>query len=706
MKVTQPPGTDHVGPEANPDGVVRVLLCDDEEDSYCITRTLLARVDPDGYEVTWISEAAEALPLLATRSHDICLLDLHLGRHNGLAVLAESRRAAWPTPILLLTSERARDRDIEAMRLGAAGYLEKGDLEPRALDRAIRYALRRREDLDAVKEEADRYASALCGWGEGVWIWDATNDTYTFSPGLADWLQHGPSERPGLEEWVDHILPEDRDGFRKAMLDLQAGRAGRVRHEYRIRSTDGSVRWMLARGEPARTAAADLRRVTGSVGDITELKDTEFRLRREALFDPLTGLANRNLLLERLSSALARRQRHSDFRFALLFLDLDHFKAINDTQGHLAGDKLLHAVAKRLGRCLRANDTAGRLGGDEFAVLLDDIANEYDAVRVAHRIQRDLARPFELDGQRATVSVSIGIAHARTEHVAPEELLRDADVALYRAKKNGRARCEIFDVALHAAAMESLQLESELHRAIQDRSFRLVYEPVFELRTGRPVALEGSVRWSGATRDVTCLRIIEESGHSIPLARGTLELACSHLAGWRDRERNAPRLPIYLNLTHRQLQDPRAAETAERALAEYGLEPKDLGIKVQERVFSEVGSCHALADLRRLGVRIVIDDYGRGSTSLAALPRLPVDGLKIDPALTDPASTDSDWSIAGVIVSLAEQLDLVAIAEGVATEEQRARLIALGCHWGQGSVLGGHLDPERIPDWLRKHPSE
>ena len=495
-----------------------------------------------------------------------------------------------------------------------------------------------------------------------------------------------------LDEWLSRVHPEDAPRL-KAQLEAHA--QGAVTHlelEHRILHKDGGYRWVLCRGVAVRDAAGQAYRMAGSLSDVTERRLAEDQLLHDAFHDSLTNLPNRALFTDLLSRSLGRAQRRAEYRFAVLFIDLDRFKVVNDSLGHGVGDELLRAITRRVERCVRPGDTVARLGGDEFAILVDDIGGPSDATRVADRIQRELTQAFNLSGREVFTSASIGIALSASGYEEAEDLLRDADIAMYRAKALGKARYEVFDTAMHARARALLELETDLRRAIERNEFRVYYQPMVALDTGRIAGFEGLVRWQHPQRGLigpaAFVPIAEETGLIIPIGRWVLREACRQMRQWQERFPAMHDLTISVNLSGKQFAQARLVEDVDQALKESGLAPGRLRLEITEStVMENAPSAMAMIDqLRGLNVKIDIDDFGTGYSSLSYLQRFEVDNLKIDRSFVSAMASDGgeNAEIVRTIVTLAHNLGMDAVAEGVETPEQLRMLREIGC----GSVQG------------------
>jgi diguanylate cyclase (GGDEF)-like protein/PAS domain S-box-containing protein len=555
---------------------------------------------------------------------------------------------------------------------------------------------------EALHESEERYAIAARGANDGLFDWDLRSDRVYYSPrwkAMVGRAEEDVGEEPA--EWLGRIHPDDAARVR---ADLQAHLEGDSSHfesEHRIVRGDGTSVFVLCRGLLVRDAQGRAIRLAGSQTDISERKRAEAQILHDALHDPLTGLPNRTLFLDRLGQAVARRRRHDGYRFAVLFLDLDRFKLVNDSLGHLVGDRLLVGLAERLAGCVRPEDTVARLGGDEFAILLDEIQEDHDATKVASRIQEELRRPFGLAGQEVFSTASIGVTLGDSRERRPEDLLRDADTAMYRAKAQGRDRHEIFDDAMHSRAVAALELETDLRRALERGGLRLVYQPIVSLASGRAVGFEALARWplpdGGFVPPDEFIPLAEETGLILPLGQFVLREACAAARHWQ--EGGGGGLSVSVNISAREFGQPGLVDRIKDLLAENGLAPAQLRLEITESLIMDdpdeaVVRCLAL---RELGVGIDIDDFGTGYSSLSYLRRFPVDSLKIDRSFVGDMDTSTeDHEIVRAIVSLAGTLGIKTVAEGVETAEQLKRLRGLGCDFAQGYYFSRPVDAQDV----------
>jgi diguanylate cyclase (GGDEF)-like protein/PAS domain S-box-containing protein len=508
-----------------------------------------------------------------------------------------------------------------------------------------------------------------------------------------------------LDEWLERIHPDDRE---RVKLELRAhvkGLTSPFESEYRILHRDGKYRWMLARGLGVQNAEQQTTRVAGSQTDITLRKQAEEKLIHDAFHDALTDLPNRALLLDRLSYAVERAKRRGNYLFAVLSLDLDRFKDVNDSLGHAAGDELLLAVGQLLQNLVRPTDTVARLGGDEFVILLEDISNIHDATLIAERLQDQLQHTALLKNHTMHQTASIGIVISTTGYPRPEDVLRDADIAMYRAKAQGKARYEVFDPAMREQIMARLKLESDLRHAVARGELRVSYQPILSLEKGRVTGFEALVRWQhpahGWLSPDSFIPLAEETGLIIQIDRWILREVCTQAQHWRERLALDPALTVSVNISGKQFNQPDLVEFVQFTLQDTGLPPSCLKLELTESAIIEdhESTIEILSRLRALGVEIRIDDFGKGYSSLSYLSQFPINALKIDYAfVSDMAHSGKHAEIVHAIVLLAHSLGLQVVAEGVETETQLDLLRDMGCENAQGYFISKPLLAEDIPD--------
>ncbi len=555
---------------------------------------------------------------------------------------------------------------------------------------------------EELRESEERYALAARAANDGMWDWDLDTQKVYYSARWKSMLGYMDGEiGASPEEWFSRVHPEDLPAFNAEIGKHIQGETEHFESEQRMLHRDGSYRWMLTRGLAMRDDDGIAYRMAGSQTDITERKRAEEQLLYDAFHDGLTGLPNRALFTDRLERALERAKRRDDFMLAVLFLDLDRFKVVNDSLGHMTGDQLLIGVARRLASCLRQVDTVARIGGDEFVILLEDIADLGDATIAARRIQESLARPFFLEESEVFTTASIGIAVSSSGYDHAQDVMRDADIAMYRAKALGKARYELFDQSMHGRAVELLQLETDLRKAAERLEFRLHYQPIVALEDGHIIGFEALVRWMHPERGLiypaAFLPLAEETGMSIAMGHWVLREACRQLSGWNQQRAADRQLFMSVNLSMKQLLQPGLAKIVGDVLAEFQIDPSNLHLEITEGVIMDEpeAATSILVGLRALGVQLPIDDFGTGYSSLAYLHRFPLSSLKIDRSFVQPVAAGAEHEvIVRAIVTLAHNLGMDVIAEGIETQEQLDRLKALGCQFGQGFFFAEPMEAE------------
>jgi diguanylate cyclase (GGDEF)-like protein len=446
--------------------------------------------------------------------------------------------------------------------------------------------------------------------------------------------------------------------------------------------------------------------------EIIERQKAQQQLMHDVLYDGLTGLANRTLLMERIDFAIQRTKRNPNYLFALLFIDLDRFKIINDSLGHLVGDKLLIAIAALLQEDLRDVDTVARLGGDEFVILLDDIHNLKDATKVGDRLHEKLQKPFNLEGQTVITNASIGIALSSTGYQNNSQILRDADIAMYRAKEKGKARYEVFDREMYLETLKIIELEHDLRFALAKQELTLYYQPIISLKKNTLAGFEALLRWQhpdkGFISPKDFIPIAEDTGLILPIGDWVLFQACQQLATWQKQYSDVPEiatLKISVNIVSQQLQEPEFIAKLDQILRKTGLNSSCLRLEITERVLvdSGINTQNTLSEIKKRKIKLSIDDFGTGYSSLSYLRRLPIDNLKIDGSFVEGINSDLEsLEIVKTIITLAHILGMDAIAEGVETVEQLKQLQALDCEFAQGYLFARPLNPQKISLLLNK----
>jgi diguanylate cyclase (GGDEF)-like protein/PAS domain S-box-containing protein len=678
--------------------VVRALL---------IARDMLAAQSRTRFEVDWCATYEEALPAIAERRHDVYLIDYRLGRETGLSLIRDAFKGEDPAPVIMLTGH-ADDQsiDLEAADLGVTDFLSKRQLDATLLERSIRYAISHNRALLELRESRERYALAVEGAHDGIWDWDLIEDQIYLGRRWKEILGCTEAEiGDSSADWLDRVHPEDIAGVRSLVDTHLAGRTEYFQSEHRIRHYDGSYRWVLNRGVVVRDGNGRPTRMAGSMSDISDRKTAEQQLRHDALHDALTGLPNRSLFLDRLGVALRRASR-TKMKHAVLFIDVDRFKLINDGFSHAVGDELLIAMARRLDADLRPGDTVARLGGDEFTVLLEGVERAQDAISTAERIHALLREPFRIAGQELGISASIGIAISDAESEAAE-LMRSADIAMYDAKSQTDPAVAVFDVGMRSRVVAQLQVETALRKVVEEETLGIAYQPIVDVTTRRIAGFEALARWPEGGDNVSPAEFIpvaEDTGLIRPLGKFVLDQACAQLASWRRANLVDNEVTMSVNVSGRQLADPDFPEVVREALERNGLPGRALHVELTESTVIDAPDQirDALGKLEQLGVRAQLDDFGTGFSSLTFLHHFPLGAIKVDRSFV--ASMDDDASkeeIVRAIIKLAHSLRLGVIAEGVEEAVQLSILESVGCEYAQGYLFAKPLYPAAIEEMLR-----
>lgn len=676
-----------------------LLIIDDNEMNRDMLTRRLAR---KGYMVGVAESAQQLLQRVKEDRVDLVLLDIEMPGISGLDALKMLREVYSPIelPVIMVTAKSQSEDIVKALQLGANDYVTKPVDFPVALAR-IGTQLSHKRAEEALRESEERYALAARGTNDGLWDWNLLANSVYFSLRWKAMLGYQESEiGTSPDEWLDRIHEADRERVKRELAEHQEGLAPHFESEHRMLHKDGIFRWMLSRGVVVHDASGKPLRMAGSQTDITEGK----------VADPLTGLPNRLLFLDRLGRLIEHAKRHQNYLFAVLFLDLDGFKMINDSLGHMMGDQLLVAVAKRLAQCLRTTDTVARLeesftiarlGGDEFAVLLDHLNDPSDANRVADRLLRELTSPFFVDEKEIFTSASIGIALSNASYEKPEDVLRDADTAMYRAKSLGKARYDVFDADMRASVMARLELETDLRRALEREEFRNFYQPIVSLDSGRIVGFEALLRWQHPTRGLLgpeeFISVAEETGLIRELGWWNLREACRQISDWKAHPDAYPHLTISVNLSVKQFLQPDLVGQMKSLLRELALPPETLKLEITEgTVMADPSAAvEMLLQIKSLGICLAIDDFGTGYSSLSYLHRFPLDTLKIDRSFTQSMAGGGEGEeIVRTILPMANSLRLDVVAEGVETTEQVAMLKELQCKYAQGYYFSRPLAAE------------
>ncbi len=668
----------------------RIMVVGDES---LIGRDIQQRLDSLGHKVAGFADSEDqAVHMVAELAPELIILDSKLhGGIDGIEV-AKRIRSFSDVPIIYLT-EFADEPTLGMARLtGAFGYLIK-PFDNGELGSAIDLALYKHSMERKLTESEERYALAVRAANDGIWDWNLKTNEIYFSPRWKEILGYQEDEIGNdPEDWFKRIHPDHKEQVQANLVAHIKGFSRYFECEYRMQHSNGKYIWVLSRGLAARIEQEPPYRMAGSQSDISARKFAEERLLHGALHDTLTGLPNRGLFIDRLENRLAQVKRNPDVNFAVMFIDLDRFKVVNDSLGHDVGDQLLITVAFRLRQCLRPEDTVSRLSGDEFAILINDIKEVGDAIKVADRIRAGLMTTTILENIERSPTASVGIALFKPGYAKPGDMLRDADLAMYRAKAMGGNRYQLFDESMHTTAVELIKLEGELKRAIVRQELLVDYQPIVAIVSGQIVGVEALVRWKHPQRGIIpplgFIHVAEDTGLILPIGEFVLRTACKQAKIWRDA--GHVKTWVSVNLSARQFQDQNLVEKIKGILEATGLPGEGLRLEITESVaINDIDyTIRILNELDKVGVYTSLDDFGTGYSSLNYLKRFPFKSLKIDQSFIQEIQTNKKGeSITAAIISMARSLDLEVIAEGVEKDEQLAFLRLQFCDNVQGYLV-------------------
>jgi diguanylate cyclase (GGDEF)-like protein/PAS domain S-box-containing protein len=674
-----------------------LLVVDDNEAN---RDALSRRLGLKGYNVTVAASGDEALSRVMTDVYDLILLDVEMPSMSGFDVLSRirERHSSTHLPVIMVTARTDGTDIVEAFRLGANDYVTKPIDFPVALAR-IGTHLSHKWAVEDLHESEERYSLAMQGANDGLWDWNLVTNDVHWSARWKAMLGHEESAiGKSPDEWFTRVHHDDLGRVKEALDAHLAGGDGHYESEHRILHQNGTFRWVLCRGAAVRNVHGTATRLAGSLTDITDSK----------VCDALTGLPNRFLFVDLIDRAIKRTERHRDYMFALLVLGLDRFSMVGDSLGPLTADRLLIAVADRLQSSLRCTDavtpdttgvTLARIAGDEFTVLVDDISEVSDAVRVAERLRKALEKPFTIEGHQLFTSAKVGIAVSTSGYLNPEEILRDATTALHRAQTETTSFCELFDPAMRDRAVGRLQLETDLRNGIDENAFVVYYQPIISLHSGHIDGFEALVRWRhprrGLLDPIDFIKVAEDTGMIVPIGRQVLIESCRQMVAWQRQFGASAPVVMCVNVASRQFVDGDLASEVEAILRETGLQASSLKLEITESVF--IGDVQAaqvtLNRLKSIGVEWSIDDFGTGYSSLSHLHQLQVNTVKIDRSFVSRIGVDEGGSeMVRAIVGLAHNLSMDVVAEGVESEAQFAHLRTLGCEYTQGFHFSRPVD--------------
>ena len=543
-----------------------------------------------------------------------------------------------------------------------------------------------------MSQNEERYSLAMRASNDGLWDWNLKTNKIYYSDRWKEMLGFNDDEISDTpDEWLSRIHQEDHDRVRASIDAYLEGTTSNFEIEYRIRHFSGNYLWMMAKGLAIRTSSGRATRFAGSQTDVSERKSNEEQMIYDALHDTLTSIPNRTLLLDRIRQSLVRRKRYPKTSFAIIFIDLDRFRLVNESLGHIHGDELLQLISARLKETIPIGDTVARLGGDEFSVLLQDIESVRDVEAIAKDIQNSFSKPFFLGDKEVFASASMGIAHSDNNYKTPEEILRDSELAMYRAKRGGKSQSIVFQPQFRQSSLSPIDLDTDLRRALDRDEMELHYQPIISMRDRTISGFEALLRWSHRSRGVISpnefIPLAEETGLIYDLGQWVLGKACKQIAAWNKSKKKEDQLEISINLSSRQFSDPNLVEGIVENIEKSGFDAEFLKIEITESALMQNAqrSVSMLNQLKDLNIKVCVDDFGTGYSSLSYLHTFPIDTLKIDRSFVHDMSRNfRNMEIIRTIIMLAHNLKLDVIAEGVETGEQDAQLSALGCQFAQG----------------------
>ncbi|MBI5740159.1 MAG: EAL domain-containing protein [Nitrospirae bacterium] len=674
---------------------LNILLIEDNPGDVRLIIEMMGRAEIE-YSIEHAGTLSDGLDKLRRKTFDVILLDMNLPDGNGLDSVPEIKKVSPKMPIVMLTGLDDEETAVSALQLGVQDYLLKDRIDRTLLLRSLRYSMERKRILDELAESEEKYKGLVDNALVGVFKTNIKGEILYINDALVRMLEYGsPGELIAARALSIYRTPEDR----KNLVDILR-KSGKIdNYEFEAVTKTGNTRSLLL----SATLSRDI--MSGMIIDITERKQMEETIKRQSNHDALTGLPNRVLFSEHLDLALsqAARERHM---VAVLYLDLDNFKEINDSLGHAAGDQMLQAVSRRLKTCLRESDTIARIGGDEYNILLPDANNENDIVTIAGKLISAFRKPFMINSHSLHTSTSIGISLYPHDGGDAETLMKNADAAMYDAKKQGRNNYRFYSPAMNARTLERMKLANRLRGAIESGELVVHYQPQVTLDTGQVHCAEALVRWrhpeKGLLYPLQFIPLAEEMGFITQIDEWVLRAACAQNKAWQ--EAGCASACVMVNLSARHLQQPELADIVTRILQETGLEPRFLGIEISERtIMQEIEmTIPSLVRLADTGVRFCIDDFGVGYSALNYLKKLPVRVLKVDKSFISGMTSDPDYkTIINAVINLAHSLNLKVVAEGVENESQLAFLQMISCDEAQGYHFSRPLPPEEFARYLK-----
>ncbi len=698
-----------------------LLLVDDDLGSLIMAEEAL---DEAGFRVLQAENGLEALEVCEKQIPDLIIMDVIMPKMNGFEACEKVRSTDWGEhiPILMVTGLEDIESINKAYEVGATDFLTK-PINFFVLPHRVRYMLRSKDTADRLRSSQNLLDHAQRIAQLGHWEWDRVANQTRWSKGCANLLPLQEATSDNAVMALQNLIHVD-DWDNVLHCFGSAVEESRQYHvEFRVVLSDSDDKVFRMQAEPQCDSQGECVTMLGTLQDITERHNTQQQIHDLAYYDHVTGLPNRALLYDRLTTTLGRSIRYSKM-FAVLFLDLDRFKQVNDTLGHDAGDDLLTQVSQRLSACVRESDqvartqseedpanrhTIARLGGDEFVVLLSQINKPDDAARAAKRIAKRIAESYEILGSVVNISTTIGISVYPADGDDAEKLLKNADIAMYHAKKKGCNRFQFYSEDIQRKAQERFEMEQALRKSIDDQDFRLVYQPKVSASTGNVCGVEALVRWdhptAGPILPYEFITLAEETELIIPLGEWIMEAACKQTKIWQ--QMGFDNLQVAVNCSSIQLMKADIPKLLNCVLSRTNLDPKFLEIELTESLLLDDAErgIQILENLQAIGIMTAIDDFGTGFSSMSYLRRMPVSKLKIDQSFVrEIGSNKSDEAIVSAILTLAKNLDLTVVAEGVETQAQLDFLIEHGCDEIQGYLISKPLEVDVFEQWLKDQP--
>jgi diguanylate cyclase (GGDEF)-like protein/PAS domain S-box-containing protein len=677
------------------------------EDDSTLTQEIADSLEKLGYTIAGQAEGGEtAIRMVGEVRPDLVLMEIRLrGEKNGIEA-ANHIHTSFDIPVIFISAHADTLTLQTAMLAQAYGFLVK-PFEAQELKSTITMALYKHRMTRKLRESEERYALAVRAANDGIWDWNLKTNQIYFSNRWKEMLGYSEEEiGDDPNEWFKLVHPDDQKQVQAKLVAHLNGSTPHFECEYRIRHSNGAYLWVLSRGLAVRDGTGAAYRMAGSQSDITARKMAEERLAHDAVHDALTGLPNRTLFLDRLQNRLERTKRNPDDLFAVMFIDLDRFKLVNDSLGHAVGDQLLITVANRLKQSLRPEDTISRLSGDEFVILLDVVKDVADARRVADRIKGQLRTTTILGAVERSPTASIGIVMFNKSYSTAGELLRDADSAMYHAKALGGDQHQVFDESMHLSAIELIRLEGELKRAVEREEWLVHYQPVVSLASGKLVGVEALVRWMHPRRGMLLpqefIHVAEDTGLILPMGEYVFRKACQQAKIWR--EAGHPNFWVSVNVSARQFKDKDLVGKVAQILSETGLPGSALRLEITESVAVQEReyTIRVMNALNALGVQTSLDDFGTGYSSLSYLKQFPLKVLKIDESfIRDLHQNEKNESLIAAIITMARSLGLEVVAEGVENNEQLAFLRSQLCDNVQGFLLSRPMPGAELTKLLK-----